>query len=49
MRRRATDDVVQESFITAWTKLASVHDPDHIKNWLMRVVRNKSIDRLRAR
>lgn len=43
------DDVVQESFIAAWTKLATINDPDRIKTWLMTVVRNKSIDKLRSR
>jgi len=44
-----SDDVVQETFITAWEKLPTLKDGDHLKAWLMRVVRNKSIDRLRKR
>jgi RNA polymerase sigma-70 factor (ECF subfamily) len=41
------DDVVQDVFIIAWEKLSTVHDGDHVKAWLMRAVRNRSIDRLR--
>ena len=44
-----SEDVVQETFITAWEKLPTLKDGDHLKAWLMRVVRNKSIDRLRKR
>lgn len=44
-----SDDVVQETFITAWEKLPTLKDGDHLRAWLMRVVRNKSIDRLRKR
>jgi RNA polymerase sigma-70 factor (ECF subfamily) len=43
------DDVVQDAFITAWNKLTSLQNPHLVKSWLMRIVRNKSIDRLRAR
>ena len=43
------DDVVQESCITAWQKLSTLHDGQYLKSWLMRVVRNKSMDRLRMR
>ncbi|MCU1407780.1 MAG: polymerase subunit sigma-70 [Glaciihabitans sp.] len=44
-----TDDVVQESFITAWQKLPDLADPSVVKSWLMRIVSHKSIDRIRAR
>ncbi|MBG6056911.1 RNA polymerase sigma-70 factor (ECF subfamily) [Cryobacterium sp. MP_M5] len=43
------DDVVQESFITAWQQLATLEDGGAVKSWLMRIVSRKSIDRLRAR
>ncbi|TFD84060.1 sigma-70 family RNA polymerase sigma factor [Cryobacterium lactosi] len=43
------DDVVQESCITAWQKLSTLNDGNCLKSWLMRVVRNKSMDRLRMR
>ncbi|WP_104126845.1 RNA polymerase sigma factor [Cryobacterium sp. Y57] len=44
-----TDDVVQESFITAWQQLGTLDDGKAVKSWLMRIVGRKSIDRLRAR
>ena len=44
-----TDDVVQESFITAWQQLHTLEDGSAVKSWLMRIVSRKSIDRLRAR
>jgi RNA polymerase sigma-70 factor (ECF subfamily) len=43
------DDVVQESFITAWQQLSTLHDGRAVKSWLMRIVSRKSIDRVRAR
>lgn len=43
------DDVVQESFITAWQQLSTLEDGGAVKTWLMRIVSRKSIDRLRAR
>jgi len=44
-----SDDVVQESLIVAWEKLPTITDRAHVKAWLMRVVHNKSVDRLRRR
>ncbi|WP_241982277.1 RNA polymerase sigma factor [Cryobacterium ruanii] len=44
-----TDDVVQESFITAWQQMGTLDDGSAVKSWLMRIVSRKSIDRLRAR
>jgi RNA polymerase sigma-70 factor, ECF subfamily len=43
------DDVVQETFITAWTKLSTLENPALAKGWLMRIVSHKSIDRIRVR
>ena len=42
------EDVVQESFVKLWHQLDTLKD-DGIKPWLMRVVRNGSLDRLRKR
>ena len=44
-----SDDVVQDAFLTAWRRLADLENPAQIRNWLMRIVSSKSIDRLRAR
>jgi RNA polymerase sigma-70 factor, ECF subfamily len=43
------DDVVQETFITAWQRLDGLHDRDRLKPWLMRIVSHRCIDRIRAR
>lgn len=44
-----SDDVVQESFITAWQHFGDLDDGRVVKSWLMRIVSRKSIDRLRTR
>ena len=43
------DDVVQDAFLTAWHRLADLDDPARLRSWLLRIVSNKSIDRLRSR
>ncbi|MDO9395343.1 MAG: RNA polymerase sigma factor [Herbiconiux sp.] len=43
------DDVVQESFITAWRKLPDLADLDKLRPWLMRITNHRAIDRIRAR
>lgn len=43
------DDVVQESFITAWQQLPTLDNGAAVKSWLMRIVSRKSVDRIRAR
>jgi len=44
-----SDDVVQDAFMTAWRRLADLDDPSRVRNWLMRIVSNKAVDRLRVR
>ncbi len=44
-----TDDVVQEAFIVAWRKLPTLESGVALKSWLLRIVTNKSLDRVRAR
>jgi RNA polymerase sigma factor (sigma-70 family) len=43
----AASDVVQEAFIRAWQKLPELSEPAGFGAWLMRVVRNLSIDQHR--
>jgi RNA polymerase sigma-70 factor (ECF subfamily) len=43
------DDVVQESFVTAWQRLPELEEPAKVKSWLMRIVSRKAVDRVRAR
>lgn len=46
----AAEDVVQEAFVALW-RHATLFDPGrgHIRNWLLTIVRNRAIDRLRSR
>ncbi|WP_253259736.1 RNA polymerase sigma factor [Subtercola boreus] len=44
-----SDDVVQEAFLTGWRSLDDLDDPARVRNWLMRIVSNKAIDRIRVR
>ncbi|MCU1528639.1 MAG: polymerase subunit sigma-70 [Frondihabitans sp.] len=44
-----SDDVVQEAFLTAWRQLDNLTEPGAVKSWLMRMVTNKAIDRMRVR
>lgn len=47
--RMAAEDVVQDAFIALW-RHSSSFDPDRgqVRNWLLRIVRNRAIDRLRG-
>lgn len=47
--RTAAEDVVQEAFVAVWRNLAAF-DPagGQLRSWLLRIVRNRAIDRLRA-
>ena len=44
-----SDDVVQEAFVLAWKQMHNVSEGGSVRAWLMRVVTNKSIDRIRVR
>lgn len=44
-----SDDVVQEAFVQAWQQMQSVSDGGSIRSWLLRVVANRAIDRIRVR
>jgi RNA polymerase sigma-70 factor (ECF subfamily) len=44
-----SDDIVQESFITAWEQLPTLRDGDSARAWLMRITSRKAIDRIRSR
>jgi RNA polymerase sigma-70 factor (ECF subfamily) len=43
------DDVVQDVFIQAWAQLDRLNDVDAVRAWLMRMVGNRSIERIRRR
>ncbi|NQX13875.1 RNA polymerase sigma factor [Microbacteriaceae bacterium VKM Ac-2855] len=44
-----SDDVVQEAFLTGWRRLPELEDHRRVRNWLMRIVSNRAIDRIRVR
>lgn len=39
-------EVAQDAFLTAWTRLDSLDDPDAFGGWLLRIARNASLNRL---
>jgi len=43
------DDVVQDTFISAWQDLPSLEKPAAVRSWLITVATRKSVDRLRAK
>jgi len=47
--RMAAEDVVQEAFVALWRHSRSF-DPDRgqVRGWLLRIVRNRAIDRIRG-
>ncbi|RFA18204.1 RNA polymerase subunit sigma-70 [Subtercola boreus] len=48
VRPSDADDVVQETFVTAWQDLPDLENPASVRSWLTTIVTRKSIDRLRA-
>ncbi|MFJ4221946.1 RNA polymerase sigma factor [Curtobacterium luteum] len=45
--RADADDVVQETFLAAWTNLDAIDDPAAISGWLVTTARRRAYDRLR--
>ena len=43
------DDVVQDAFVAAWQKLPELEKPEAVRSWLLRIVANKAVARIRAR
>jgi RNA polymerase sigma factor (sigma-70 family) len=39
-----SEDVAQETFVTAWTRLAEVREPDRLRGWLCGIARNQSLN-----
>jgi RNA polymerase sigma-70 factor (ECF subfamily) len=48
VRPSEADDVVQETFVTAWQDLPDLEKPESVRSWLITIVTRKSIDRLRS-
>lgn len=42
------DDVVQETFITAWQRIPELEDLSRVKSWLMRITGRTAIDHIRS-
>lgn len=43
------EDVCQDAFVAALERLADLEDPDRFVGWLLRIVRNRALNTLRAR
>jgi RNA polymerase sigma-70 factor (ECF subfamily) len=43
-RREDVDDIVQQVWIRAWERLATLNDPSQIRAWLYRIARHAAID-----
>lgn len=48
VRPSDAEDVVQETFVTAWQELPTLENVAAVRSWLITIVTRKSIDRLRA-
>lgn len=44
-----SEDIAQETYLTAWHKLAAMQNPDSLLPWLRQVTRNRAIDHVRRR
>src|SRR5438067_2724347 len=42
-----SEDLAQETFVTAWQQLADLREPDKLRSWLCRISRNLTYDALR--
>jgi RNA polymerase sigma factor (sigma-70 family) len=42
-----SEDLAQETFVTAWKQLAGLREPEKLRSWLCRIARNLTCDALR--
>src|SRR5438045_7520463 len=42
-----SEDLAQETFVTAWKQLADLREPEKLRSWLCRISRNLTYDALR--
>lgn len=43
-----SEDLAQETFVTAWQQLRDLREPEKLRSWLCRIARNLAYDALRA-
>src|SRR5437762_9997909 len=43
-----SEDLAQETFVTAWKQLADLREPEKLRSWLCRISRNLTYDALRG-
>jgi RNA polymerase sigma-70 factor (ECF subfamily) len=48
VRPSEAEDVVQETFVTAWQDLPTLENLASVRSWLITIVTRKSIDRIRS-
>ena len=48
VRAADADDVVQDTFVTAWQELPDLKNPASVRSWLITIVTRKSVGRLRG-
>ena len=44
----AADDVIQDTFVTAWEQAATLKNPKAFSSWLMMIARNRCLQELRG-
>ena len=44
-----SEDLAQETFVSAWKQLADLREPEKLRSWLVRISRNLTYDALRKR
>ncbi|MCU1543440.1 MAG: polymerase subunit sigma-70 [Microbacteriaceae bacterium] len=49
VRPSDAEDVVQDTFVTAWQELPNLENLASVRSWLITIVTRKSVDRLRSR
>ena len=42
-----SEDLAQETFVTAWRQLSTLREPENLRSWLCRIARNLTCDELR--
>lgn len=47
--KQEAEDILQETFLTAWRRLDSLRDPARFKPWIYRLASNSCIDLIRGR